>query len=1266
MKKVALNSPCPCGSGKKYKRCHGREVNKNERNDMKMNFENLIKKYSPLQTIKLLGALQLNAANHGKSILFEEMARLALLEQRNNQGQVKNAYWQQLKSAIEGYTERVYLVDEPTSAFTENIVFAEGNYIVYPGISVSASTILNGLLECIFLVKNTLSEEYKKFVNDGVGLLLFMTNSVANDLNHTRNMFERNDATTIRFSEYEKAMEAVNAITFSKEYLKEISVERHYDAEIISEFLIDINDRLLDNDDPDYNLSHSKPILQEGDEFVLYMPTTLMTALIEFIYRKAKEYSCYESLIALFQKRQFEKTCSAITKMGWIERTIELPKDNFELPVQEAVFQFDDQKVGYLCFIGKRLGKSEKSAPSSSSIASFRERNDEVVNYLSKLTDEQPCQVLTVFVLSEIGEDFYFLWPKSPGNHLSLSLTYSELEAIAYSDNANILTLWKFAKTFRRTSDLLRIEAPGGTLDAYVAYETNSCTFLNPNEANPIGGTLYVPVGFSNDFLREIKMQRDEHAAKIFYEGKIGYTKVLKYKDYAPIYIEKESIVQQKDDFRLVIEIYEMPIWIISKSKTPRKNNHLKYLCEGIAFWLYKMESYLRPILAILTFVQFDIDAVVEEHVESDLGFKKMDVHHEENIFKITINAPTIQISIPPQFLALVTRPDNVADKLLMKSVLHGLVKYVEEEKGQIVMSEAAISAIIEDVLKPANAKMFLFPNPSSNIRLDDRSLTSLLYIHEADTSFLLDNLISFLPKGTAVPKFINEKKEKVKFCNLIVAGLITRIAAKIEEFEGSELLQRLIKINEKCIQVREFNEILIPARIACFSTLESEVFKLLEKNENRISTHQALRTLIEFVAAKPPARSKWPNYDEIGELLALVDQLISWGSESDSIYFDLEDPKIGLLPSGRIGTEKSFQKDVLEPFAQSRATVDVSEYIEGWEKNYNRTSAKEDSPKDFNQDELDNAFQFEFGITLTKLTQITWVLIAKGFNEGNPCVTISEDSIYTLIQGQLNEVTKDEITIYLNLHTLLKRENLGMKQQGFNWEEIYPWRHKRLLSYLRRPLVSVEEDGRTVYYFGYRHLVDFIDNLYYLLYNGKFPTPKTKPLNSWLGSISSGKGNPFRQEVQEWFEKATKFQVIPHELDIDIRGHLKADRNYGDIDLLVINHEKEIIYSIECKNISGAKTVYEMWSEVSSYLGNGTDDEGAKIVKHLRRHDWLQKNKTALKQIHPNLLNYDIKSFVLTAQEIPLTYLKKHSLPLPILAFTILKLKGIEALNNL
>ena len=101
---------------------------------MELTFSELIKNYNSLPIAKLMGILQLCPCNHGKNVRLEQMARRSLLEIQKGKENKSNAYWDLLKGAIENYTENIELEEEPTTSFTENVVFAEGNSTVYPGV----------------------------------------------------------------------------------------------------------------------------------------------------------------------------------------------------------------------------------------------------------------------------------------------------------------------------------------------------------------------------------------------------------------------------------------------------------------------------------------------------------------------------------------------------------------------------------------------------------------------------------------------------------------------------------------------------------------------------------------------------------------------------------------------------------------------------------------------------------------------------------------------------------------------------------------------------------------------------------------------------------------------------------------------------------------------------------------------------------------------------------------------------------------------------
>lgn len=651
MNKIGGNDPCPCGSGKKYKHCHLNSETADMEGDTKdtehkSEFDDLVKKYNSIQILGLLSALQLNPANHGRNYRFEQMIRRVLL-QFNPDDERPLASWEKLKNIIEHYDEGKGYEDPLTNAFSEIAIFEEGNYIVYSGIYAGFTQILNQLTECIFLQKNNLNPDFIKICRDAIGVLLFMSNSAGRDADHSAYMYQKGITGNIEFPEYDKAVQFTDAVYFSKGFLEDICNKRRYEYSILQDFILSLNSEQLKDDDSENNVVNFKPLIEIEESILLYMPTGIVHALINFIYTKAKEYGCYDELLDSLYERQFYLSCLALSKANWLATDIELPSQNFKLPVKEKVFRFDHQKLAYVCFIeaGKTISVSPDERQSGGD--PYQNRAIEVVRYLNNISPKQLMNVLCLYIIAEVAQEFYFMWSKPLSGNQSLALTYQELWTITHSDGTDSLTLWKFAKCYTRTNELTRIMSFGGTMDAYAIYRKNNGSLLHSDERNPIGGMLMIVNGSSDDFKREVQKQQNEHAVPIFYNGQLAYAKVTRYKDYAPIYIEREI----SKHLRLVVENYKMPVWITSNQSNAKSESFGSYISEAVAFWLNKMEAELAPFLNKQSFIQFELDIVLDEKLIKAEEFEIKNFIVDEIRIGCEVKAPVIQLSIPFEFI---------------------------------------------------------------------------------------------------------------------------------------------------------------------------------------------------------------------------------------------------------------------------------------------------------------------------------------------------------------------------------------------------------------------------------------------------------------------------------------------------------------------------------------------------------------------------------------------------------------------------------------
>jgi len=184
-------------------------------------------------------------------------------------------------------------------------------------------------------------------------------------------------------------------------------------------------------------------------------------------------------------------------------------------------------------------------------------------------------------------------------------------------------------------------------------------------------------------------------------------------------------------------------------------------------------------------------------------------------------------------------------------------------------------------------------------------------------------------------------------------------------------------------------------------------------------------------------------------------------------------------------------------------------------------------------------------------------------------------------------------------------------------------------------------------------------ENLKYLLFTGRL-TAKSSTLDDLLSEINRRKGKIFRNKVAKWLSENTDLKVIEYEVDIDIKGHLVADKNYGDIDILAIDESRKKILSIECKDTVSARIIHEMKTELDKYLGR--PGSTGKIQKHVDRDTWLKANSEQLSKYVSDPAMYAIQSVIISSEELPLYYIAKERIPIPIISFSRVKSSGLYA----
>ena len=251
-----------------------------------------------------------------------------------------------------------------------------------------------------------------------------------------------------------------------------------------------------------------------------------------------------------------------------------------------------------------------------------------------------------------------------------------------------------------------------------------------------------------------------------------------------------------------------------------------------------------------------------------------------------------------------------------------------------------------------------------------------------------------------------------------------------------------------------------------------------------------------------------------------------------------------------------------------------------------------------------------------------------------------------------------------MNYLCLFERGKVHNIPEGFDSIDISPWRFNRRLSLLRKPLVSVinsdNPDNPTIYW-GFRQLLSSRIYLFDQCMTNRLRVVEKGEVQKALGKLTQINGKNLVQHVLEQLENDQL--IIDSEVLINTKSELKADKDIGDVDVLVIDQSSKTIYSLECKSMAPSRNIKEMVEEVNKLFGS--DSKKGWIDKHIGRDEWLKNNLDQLGTKYKlDLSMYAVKSFFVTQEDMLTPYLKTRKLKLPFVSLPNIKEKGLTTFN--
>ena len=1192
--------------------------------------------YDAADLVRSAAALQLIPPNSDHLIRIQALAHTAVSLLTNPVGQKKIS-----TGSLIGVCHQpplgsgpIAMAEDPyENRFTEPVFFNGGLYTVLPGNAHLPTFTLQHLLKGIFLRRPPLqSREYNQKVYQVIRAVLIISQEICEraGLGHKEApIASKNGKLHVPGRASMDTLKA--AVNFPSQELEALLVEANIPLDVLDPLLADPSAINLAQYDFQNPILSSAPLVKVGDDYLVAMPGMLVTAVRHYAVVLAKQMGLQEDVSKRFTESVWDTVDESLGQVGLKDAGIHLA--DTKLPtVKDDIFGFDVDKIAHVILVTDPLDDYKETEPfghwEDGKIAKAVDNRITEINGFLRKSSPSPKVIFTIVIIQTVGRSFLLKLKQRKGDDPFLMLSASDLETLCLSQGGEDLGLYYFALAqdrFRKGTHVISFSV----LDEFRLYQKKGQGFYLSDERKPdfisvtgdLGGALRNEVAEKYD-IHPIPSHNNFNSIEV----------IALHGEGLPIYVPRH-LSYLKQNIVIAVEGLAAIIWIvvpeIDGNTESDERSHAIEMCDAVAYWLWQLTPSLKK--AFDSWPDYDDVLRINVHIKDWSKWQEQTQEPDDSPIVIGMDGPhDLDLTLSPACSILFAGRDNEGERELVKKMLEGLslLPYLDSAE----LSDERIQEMVEKHAPLGLKKKLLVLNTNSSPLYDPRDLPESRKVQRAVTNFILDDLGDSLKKqqGTVVGSIPDA--DATHIINEAVVYCYEQLEAKIALLSPDGLLERLMKYYEANIRETQLQKLMIPTRIACYSTEEEIVERLRDEMPQLAETSQALRFLIEYVTARPPEGVVKLSISDFDELMVLSSQIIGWGMESDLIINKLVPANVSFLPSERLGVDREAYTSAIDAFMPRHLSGEVEIATRSFAGKVEIPTEVQETPA--LSQALETAAIAEFGFSFTELADFVGKVIEIG-HETSHGVTVSP--MVELIKRLAKELgwTEQKVDSILSLLSLEERPDFMIPPQPLKKQEVYPWRYNRALSYMRKPFILRKE----MILWGGRHLYIFVGHLHSLCLSGRLKA-STPEMQRFIGDVNTAKGKEFNNLVKELVEKVNPSLLV--------RPAYKegALRPLGDIDVLVVNVATKKIYAIECKNFVQARMPHEMGSQVQDlFVTVGT--KLSYVDKHKRRIAWLMGNvPLVLKDLNiPSDGKWMVEGFMVTSEELFTPYLKDSGL---------------------
>jgi hypothetical protein len=1073
--------------------------------------------------------------------------------------------------------------DPYDEVLVQGLTFYGGSYLVSPGMAEGLVTATEDLLRAIFSSR-ALPQEFQEKVYIAARTALTISDRIYRRVGLTRGTKASKYRTApLVVPSAARLAELVSAVTFTPAQLQAILPE---EAQMLlrEEFVIAPAqlDRPCENDWLDDRL-FIRPCLLSGDSLVVALPNDLLTALKHRIVVLSSEFNCVADLASAFQGIIRDKVVRALLRAdaSAVQRV-----ERDRMMIRERL-QFDTTKEIHLVVATDELTDLDLSSP-------WGTRDTEPLldrltttfdDYRSAVVDESVEGVLHLVITDGIGRSAFFGVGDVDSRDAVLILTSSDLELILELEDYDPLALWYFTRALKNLHDSAQVMS-FGTLDEYAIYRDHEHSFYLSDDPRPT--FVNFVAGSGADVREEYFSRVDRHGVRFPPTSTMQEVRRRYGGEPAPIFVTEPGARNPA----YVLELPSLHVWVrFSEVGEDSFAVIAAWLTEATAYWLWQIDLADSRLLKEASRASF---LMVELSVPDEVAWLAADVEPGEEgpVASAETDQAGLQVQFMPPFRDLLRIDDNVSERGLVTVLVEELWRTIQRRPGAGFTVD--VESLVEQIAPLGRKRMLHAVPASSDPLLYNAGLPDSRMVQEQVTAQILDAAGVWLHSGPlALSTGPIADTERGRIVNSVVGHYFEELRARVRELSGAGLLEYLCRADEALLHADNSRVRMLPFRAACFgpdSVAAQEVEKAIRESA---TANTASRFLIEYVAASPPGGSRTITLERYDYLLSLAAEIISRGTLSDAVRYELSNPRVSVLASGRLGVDRDdpYYRGV-STFSSSRAESIVREATGHVHDSRPRRSAS----ASLLGEDLDTASRAEYGFTFDMLRDFAGAACDLALDAPGGVLTIQRE---VLIAALVKPEWPDDLP-----SKLVSQLSLAPRPEFLTGPDVYPWRYNRDLSYVRRPLLlRPSDDGSEVV----------------LALRRTYMSPMT-----WFDAVRSGRLKAVSPEMKRFIGDARRRLTESFEEDVadalqapdlNVRRRVKKigglrlqdsqRRDLGDIDVLVIAPARRMIVAVEAKDFEVARTPAELSHEVGKLVGNQKSAE----QMHIRRVDWLKSH---------------------------------------------------------